>query len=603
MLKKILVGLAVLAAAIGIATPAESRPAERPGGEVPGTAGPPIPGQYLVVLDDGHPSAVAGEHARQHGVSIRHVYGTALRGYAATMSSTAAQRIARDPRVAWVEQDTLEQPVSSPVPTGVDRIEADKRGVGSGLTVDLPIAIIDTGINRHSNLNVAGGRSFIGGNPNNWGDGNGHGTHVAGTVAARGPQIFGAAPGAQLHSVRVCQSTCPTSAIVAGIDWIAEQKRSGSIDFAAANFSISSADTDQPCTAGPNGPVGVNATHTAICGLVSTGVVFVMAAGNDGRVKLPYPEAFSVSAVADLDGKGGGQGAQGCWTHPDDTLASFSNHGSRVDIAAPGLCITSTDRSGGLSIKSGTSMAAPHVTGAVALYLTLREDNKPRTDRSGVEAVRTALVNAALPQGTTTTPCSYDDTRTGGPLLFLNASTLGGSGECDIAGASTPNSPPTASFTYSCADLTCSFTDTSADSDGNIASRSWTFGDGGTSTAQHPEHAYPAAGTYTVTLTVADNDGATGTTTKSVTVTAPSTGGFTLTAVGYKVRGVQHADLTWSGATSNNVDVYRDGSKIVTVSNSGSRTDNIGARGGGSYTYQVCEAGTSTCSNEVTVSF
>lgn len=79
--------------------------------------------------------------------------------------------------------------------------------------------------------------------------------------------------------------------------------------------------------------------------------------------------------------------------------------------------------------------------------------------------------------------------------------------------------------------------------------------------------------------------------------------GFTLSAEGYKVRGVQHADLTWSGATGTDVDVYRDGALIVTTPNDGEHTDNIGQRGSGSYTYQVCEAGTDLCSNEATVTF
>jgi serine protease len=105
------------------------------------------------------------------------------------------------------------------------------------------------------------------------------------------------------------------------------------------------------------------------------------------------------------------------------------------------------------------------------------------------------------------------------------------------------------------------------------------------------------------TLTVTDDLGATGTDTQTLTVTEPPTGGITLSATGYKVRGVQHADLTWSGATSTNVDVYRDGAVILTTANDGEHTDNINNRGGGSYTYQVCEAGTSTCSIQVTVVF
>jgi serine protease len=173
-----------------------------------------------------------------------------------------------------------------------------------------------------------------------------------------------------------------------------------------------------------------------------------------------------------------------------------------------------------------------------------------------------------------------------------------------IAGSAggTTNNPPVASFTYKCTNLTCDFTDTSTDSDGSIASRSWSFGDGGTSTAQNPSHTYAAANAYEVSLAVTDDDGSTATTTKSVAVTEPSEG-ITLNVSAYKVKGVKHADLTWSGATSTDVDVYRAGQKIVTTSNDGEYTDNLNSKGGGSATYKVCEAGTSTCSSEVTVSW
>jgi serine protease len=165
-----------------------------------------------------------------------------------------------------------------------------------------------------------------------------------------------------------------------------------------------------------------------------------------------------------------------------------------------------------------------------------------------------------------------------------------------------PNAPPVASFTYTVSGLTVSFTDTSTDSDGNISSWSWAFGDGSTSTAQSPSHTYGAGDSYTVTLTVTDDDGETGTTSQSITVTTPAEPGtISLSVNGYKVQGRHHAELTWSGATSNNVDIFRDGNKITTTSNSGSYTDNIGARGGATYSYQVCEAETTSCSAVVTV--
>jgi len=162
------------------------------------------------------------------------------------------------------------------------------------------------------------------------------------------------------------------------------------------------------------------------------------------------------------------------------------------------------------------------------------------------------------------------------------------------------NTPPTASFTFNCTDLTCDFTDASNDSDGTVDAWSWDFGESGTSTAQNPSYSYTAAGTYTVTLIVTDDGDATGSTSQPVTATEPSTG-ITLTATGYKVRGRQMADLEWDGATGDYVDVYRDGAFVTTTGNDGAYTDDIGQNGSGTHTYQVCEEGTDTCSNEVIV--
>jgi hypothetical protein len=157
------------------------------------------------------------------------------------------------------------------------------------------------------------------------------------------------------------------------------------------------------------------------------------------------------------------------------------------------------------------------------------------------------------------------------------------------------NNPPVASFTTSCTDLTCTFTDTSTDSDGNVVAWDWDFGDTNTSTAQNSTHTYAAGGTYTVTLTVTDNDSTTGTDEQNVTLTEPPTGGITLSATGYKVRGLQKSDLGWDGATSSNVYIYRDGTVIQTTANDGLYTVNINNRGGGSYTYEVCEASSAWC--------
>lgn len=168
------------------------------------------------------------------------------------------------------------------------------------------------------------------------------------------------------------------------------------------------------------------------------------------------------------------------------------------------------------------------------------------------------------------------------------------------------NTPPTASFSFACSDLGCSFDGSgSSDSDGTIAAYAWDFGDGSTGSGATAGHTYGSGGTYTVTLTVTDDDGATDSSSQNVTVEAPPVEepGISLTAQGYKVQGRHRVDLAWDGATSTNVDVKLDGTVIDTTANDGSYTWTSNNRGGGSYTFQVCEAGTSTCSDSVTVVF
>ncbi len=169
-------------------------------------------------------------------------------------------------------------------------------------------------------------------------------------------------------------------------------------------------------------------------------------------------------------------------------------------------------------------------------------------------------------------------------------------------GAPPPNQSPTANFSSSCSGLDCSFTNTSGDSDGSIVSRAWTFGDGATSTLNNPAHSYAAAGTYSVTLTVTDDDGATDAISKNVTVSAASA--INLSASGYKNKGINTTNLSWSGASGSNVRVFRDGGVVITTVNDGSHIDSTGDKGGRTYIYKVCEVLPSTkCSNEVTLVF
>ncbi len=227
----------------------------------------------------------------------------------------------------------------------------------------------------------------------------------------------------------------------------------------------------------------------------------------------------------------------------------------------------------------GTSMASPHVAGVAALYLQGNTGASP-------SAVATAITGNA-------TTGKVTSAGTGSPNRLLYSGFIGG-------GGGGGNQSPTASFTYSCTDLNCSFNGSgSSDSDGSISSYAWNFGDGTTGSGVTTSTTYASGGTYTVSLTVTDNGGATGSQSQSVTVTAPSTG-ITLSVTMTKQRGTNYANLSWSGATSS-ADVYRNGAKITTVSAT-RYTDNLG-KGGGSQTYQVCNAGTTTCSNSVTVTY
>lgn len=381
----------------------------------------------------GDPEAETARLERRHDFETRHVYRHALAGFAAEVREETMEALTRNPRVKRVEHEATLELADQTLPTGADRVEADQNPHAQGTDVSLDMAIIDTGLDRdHPDLDVAGGRNFVGQGllGGLWDDDHGHGTHVGGTAGAidNGAGVVGVAPGAPLWAVKVCNllGLCLAGDVIAGIDWVAGRKASGEIDFAAANMSLSSADADSDCS------TPADAVHEAICGAVAQGVVVVLAAGNNAREKEAYPVAFTVSAVADFDGAGGAAGSPTCRDDQDDTLADFSNHGPSIDLAAPGVCILSTWNDGGAATISGTSMAAPHAAGAVALYLHAT-GGSPAQDAAGVVAIEQAIRGAALPRGTDNDPCSYDDGRDGGPLLFVNDEAFNGTGDCTVS--------------------------------------------------------------------------------------------------------------------------------------------------------------------------
>lgn len=520
----------------------------------------------IVIFDGGvsKPAALAKQLGQAHGFTARHVFGTAVKGFVASVPARAVAALAASPQVVAVEAETVERIVAQTTPTGIDRIEVDKRvTVGSGVTVNLPIAIIDTGISAHSDLNLAGGYAAAG---STFSDSNGHGTHVAGTVAAKdnGDGVVGVAPGAPVWAVRVCGSNgfCMSGDIVEGIDWAAARKAEANdgsadgdpgINFAAANFSISSADSNNSCS----NPA--NTTHRAICGLVSRGTVFAMAAGNDARSKTAYPVAFTVAAIADFNGKAGGAAASTCRSDVDDTLADFSNWG--VDIAAPGACILSTWNNGGYNTISGTSMATPHVTGAVGLYLHAT-GQAPATNASGVTAIENAIVAGALAQPHA---CGYTNERgSSEKLLFVNSTQFGGNGACDTSSSPPPsNTAPTVTITSPANNSTftegntINFSGSASDNESGdlTSSLSWTssidgiIGSGGSFSRNL------GVGTHTITASVTDPGGLTGS--ASISVTVDTAGGGDPSSMSATLSGsTQSSGSNW---TATAIITVRDG--------------------------------------------
>jgi subtilisin len=559
------------------------------------TAGGHDRATFVVVLDDhvNDPRATAHDIARRHGGEVRFVYEHALKGFAIEVAQQAEGGIRRDRRVESVERDQLfSTMVDQVVPTGVIRTFASTNtnidiDGADDTRVDVDIAVIDTGLDSdHPDLNIVGGTDCTGGGPfsskctdGTFEDGNGHGTHVGGSAAAldNGLGVVGIAPGARLHGVKVLGNNGSgyTSWIIAGIDWVTA--RAGTIE--VANMSLGC-----ECSS--------DAQDKAIANSVAAGVVYAVAAGNsdkDAETFSPanHPDVITVSALADFDGAVGGLAAPTCRADEDDTLANFSNFGALVEVAAPGVCILSTWPGGGTNTISGTSMASPHVAGAAGLLASGANDP---TNKDDVDTIRATVMSTGNLDWA-------DDSGDGIQEPLLDVSTYAPT----LVATTSTNTAPTASFTSSCTDLSCSFdASASSDGDGSISSYAWDFGDTGTGTGVTASHAYTAGGTYTVTLTVTDDDGATGTATASVTVPASA---ITLSVTGRKVKGVMYGDLVWSDSAADLVDVYRNGTKIVSgTADDGAHTDKIG-KGGGTFTYKVCEVGTQTCSNEDTVVF
>ncbi|MGP3951904.1 S8 family serine peptidase [Streptomyces sp. 7N604] len=364
--------VAAIAGGTLLTLPAGAAPAE---GKIYGAdAKGAVDGSYIVMLDKkADKKAEKKELAQEYGGKLKRNYSSAINGFSANgLSETEAKRLAADPAVGKVVQNkkfSINATQENPPSWGLDRIdqadtEGDKKytypdGAGEGVTA----YVIDTGVRiSHEDFEGRASHGFdaVDGD-DSADDGNGHGTHVAGTVA--GAQ-HGVAKKAKIVAVRVLddQGSGTTEQVVAGIDWVTENHQGPSV----ANMSL--------------GGGADEALDAAVQKAIASGVTFGVAAGNESadagegspaRVK----EAITVASSTE-----------------NDEQSDFSNFGSVVDIYAPGSEITSAwnDSDTGTKTISGTSMATPHVVGAAAVYLGNHTDAAP-------DAVATALTEGATP--------------------------------------------------------------------------------------------------------------------------------------------------------------------------------------------------------------
>jgi len=559
-----------------------------------------ITGEYIVVFKSEVTDVpgLARQLAERHNGEISYIYEHAIKGFAATLSSEAVDALRRHPQIAWIEADKLvesaelvttggqtgfslktesqtESPQLDP-PWGLDRIDQralpldgfyNYKQTGEGVNV----YVISTGI--YYNHDEFEGRAIPG---HCYEGGDGSDTGGGGTMAAAivGGKTYGVAKKATLISVRVLPGggpgggrppRNPTANIIAGIEWVTQNHVSPAV---AVMTIISNAN---------------ETLDAAILGSIEAGVTYVVPVV-DGAMDCScayaltgLPETITVGATDEFDKK---------WTDTKDSEC--------ITLFAPGVSVTSASRLGEFETREITSnsAAAAFAAGVAALYLEQNTGALP-------SVVKTALEDAATP-GVVNNIADYTPN-----LLLYNLAWEGNGNGGDDPPPPPPNQPPVADFSFTMEDLTVTFTDLSDDPDGSVVAWNWSFGNGNFSTEQSPSHTYGAAGTYTVTLTVTDNEGATGTASQDVTVTADDNGEeppvILLTATLRTAGQNAFADLIWSGATSSSVDIYRNGQKITTVSNSGSYSERL--RNKGTYEYQVCEAGTEVCSNTEEVTF
>jgi subtilisin family serine protease len=373
---------AAAALGAGSAFPAHAAPAE-------GTilhAGSPtaVKGSYIVTLKKTAGFKAASAEGKglisEYGGTVKRTFTAVLNGYSAKLTDTQAKRLAADPAVASVEQDQRVHvdATQSSAPWGLDRIDQVNLPLsgtytypdtaGSGVTA----YVIDTGV-RITHSQISGRASYgydaVDGDTTA-SDGNGHGTHVATTIAG---STYGVAKSAKIVAVRVLDNSGSgtTSGVIAGINWVTNN----AVKPAVANMSL--------------GGSASTSLDTAVANSISSGVTYAIAAGNSSANAANYSPARVSTAIT--------VGA----TTSSDAKASYSNYGSTVDIFAPGSSIIAGYNTSDTATAtlSGTSMATPHVAGAAAIYLAGHPSATPATVSSALVSGATSGVLSSVGSG------------------------------------------------------------------------------------------------------------------------------------------------------------------------------------------------------------